>query len=62
VIKVFGKIVFAVRSSERVDLFFSTFYLIQRVLSLVYIQLFPPREATLGLVVASFLIARVLVT
>jgi hypothetical protein len=31
VIKVFGKIVFAVRSSERVDLFFSTFYLIQRV-------------------------------
>jgi hypothetical protein len=40
--KVFGKIVFAVRSSERVDLFFSTFYLIQRVLFLVYIQLFPP--------------------
>jgi hypothetical protein len=42
VVKVFGKIVFAVRSSERVDLFFSTIYLIQRALSLVYIQLFPP--------------------
>jgi hypothetical protein len=40
-IKVF-KNVFAVRSSERVDLFFSTLYLIQRVLPLVYIQLFPP--------------------
>jgi hypothetical protein len=39
--KVFGKIVFSVCSSERVDLFFSTISLIQRVLPLVYIQLFP---------------------
>jgi hypothetical protein len=30
------------RCSKRVDLFFSTFYLIRRALSLVYIQLFPP--------------------
>jgi hypothetical protein len=42
VIKVFGKVVFAVRSSERVDIFFSNFYLIQRALSLVYIQIFSP--------------------
>jgi hypothetical protein len=41
-IKVFEKNVFAVRSSERVDLFFSTVHLVQRVLPLVYIQLFPP--------------------
>jgi hypothetical protein len=68
---VFVKNVFAVRSSEMVDLFFSTIHLIQRVLSLVYIQYLHherpylasllPREAPLGLVVASFPIARVLV-